>query len=367
MIIAPRPSRSGIALIIVLIVIVVLSTLAFGFAYSMKVETKLARNASFEPDLEWMARSAVERAKWILFLESVGPLAKSDSPIMRTFGGPGRTNDLVSTLPIKNVKHDLGEFDVTVVDLDRKININRAAGDKLLMQEALSFIGIEDGALTSTIIDSIIDWRDPDDNSGVSGAESSDYISQPNPGYPPYKAKNGPIDDMSELLMIRGVTPNIYWGSKASAFSTLRKKRTGFEEPVYSMGLMDIFTAISGGKVNFCTVDERVLQALPGIDAMFAAELIKHRKGFDGQDGTLDDVTDLNMLMQLMGVPTAAQGAPPGGDIGSIIRDQLTPRSLIFEVTVDARIGSIRKQYVALLRRNPGNPKDIQTLSMYSR
>jgi hypothetical protein len=263
------------------------------------------------------------------------------------------------------VPHDRGEFDVTVVDLDRKININRAAGDKLLMQEALSFIGIEDGALTSTIIDSIIDWRDPDDATGISGAETSDYTGSPNPGYPPYIAKNGPIDDMSELLMIRGVTPNIYWGSKAGTFSTLRKRRSGFEEPIYSIGMVDIFTAISGGRVNIFTVDERVLQALPGVDAIIAAELIKHRKGFDGVDGTIDDVTDMNMLLSLIGLPPSAQGAPPGTDLRTILQQQLTPKSLIFEVTVDARIGNIRKRYVALLRRN--GPKDIQTLSMYAR
>ena len=53
---APR----GIALIIVLISIVVLSVLATGFAYSMKVETRLARNANYDTELEWMGRSGVE-------------------------------------------------------------------------------------------------------------------------------------------------------------------------------------------------------------------------------------------------------------------------------------------------------------------
>ena len=348
-----RPSRSGIALIIVLIVIVVLSTLAFGFAYSMKVETKLARNASFEPDLEWMARSAVEWSKWVLSLESANNLP--DTRIMKILGGPGRTNDLVSTLSLKGNKHDLGEFDVSVIDLDRKININAVAGNKLVMQEALSLIGIEDGALTSTIIDSVIDWIDRDDANGVSGAESSDYTSTQNPGYPPYFAKNGPIDDMSEMLMIRGVTPNIYWGSKGGAFSTLRKRRSGFEEPIYNMGLVDIFTAISGGKVNGHTVDDNVLQALPGIDAILAGEIIKLRKGPDGQDGSLDDL-DINTVINLLPLPQEMKG---------MLMQQFVPRSMMWEVTVDARIGNIRKRYVAILRR--GGARDIQTLSMYAR
>ena len=40
--------RSGIALIIVMIIVVVFAVLAGGLSYSMKVETKLARNASWD-------------------------------------------------------------------------------------------------------------------------------------------------------------------------------------------------------------------------------------------------------------------------------------------------------------------------------
>ena len=45
-------SQTGIALVIVMISIFVLTMLAGGFAYSMKVETKLARNAYSEAELE---------------------------------------------------------------------------------------------------------------------------------------------------------------------------------------------------------------------------------------------------------------------------------------------------------------------------
>ena len=55
-----RPvSEGGIAMVIVMISIFVLSILAGGFAYSMKVETRLARNANSETELEWLGRSAI--------------------------------------------------------------------------------------------------------------------------------------------------------------------------------------------------------------------------------------------------------------------------------------------------------------------
>ena len=57
-----EPREHGIALVIVMISIFVLTILAGGFAYSMKVETRLARNANSETELEWLGRSG----KWVV-------------------------------------------------------------------------------------------------------------------------------------------------------------------------------------------------------------------------------------------------------------------------------------------------------------
>src|SRR5688572_3960288 len=91
-------TRSGIALILVLVMIVVLGSLASLFAYRMKVETKLARNASFEPDLELIARGGVQLAMWVIAQESGGPFGQVDSLKKYWAGGPGETNDYISMI-----------------------------------------------------------------------------------------------------------------------------------------------------------------------------------------------------------------------------------------------------------------------------
>src|SRR4051794_29680073 len=68
--------QSGIALIIVMLMTVVLMILAGGFAYTMKVETKLARNASVDTDMEWLGRSGLEMARYILAMEGNSPGAQ---------------------------------------------------------------------------------------------------------------------------------------------------------------------------------------------------------------------------------------------------------------------------------------------------
>ena len=64
--IALQQAPRGIALMIVMIAVFVLTLLAGAFAYSMKVETRLAMNANREASDLWLGRSGVEYARYIL-------------------------------------------------------------------------------------------------------------------------------------------------------------------------------------------------------------------------------------------------------------------------------------------------------------
>ena len=120
----------------------------------------------------------------------------------------------------------------------------------------------------SVIADSIQDWIDPDDNPRLAGAES-DYYQSLNP---PYYAKNAPIDDLSELLLVKGIAehPEIYWGGSATNHVPAAFQRklgfvnSPFQAANYPFGLKDIFTPLSTGRININTADANVLQMLPG-------------------------------------------------------------------------------------------------------
>src|SRR5215510_1571918 len=205
-----QSNRSGIALIIVLVVIVALGILAGGFAYSMKVEMTLARHASFSSALDWMGRSGVEVAKWVLGQEALGPMGQVDSLKAKWAGGPGETNSAVADVDLKHYTLGKGTLSIDIKDLDRKFNINVA--DEMVLRQALTLIGV-DAASFTTVVGSILDWRDPDDDPHMGGTESQTYEQQD----PPYLCKNGPFDDLSELLLIRGVTPAMYYGASGGA------------------------------------------------------------------------------------------------------------------------------------------------------
>lgn len=353
----PVQRSKGIALIIVMIVIVVLGVLAGGFAYSMKVETRLAQNGSFDTELEWMGRSGVELARYILSHSVNLPNEPWDSLNQKWAGGPRGTNDVLEGVSLENNDLGKGSFSVKITDMERKLNINVASEG--VLQQALMVVGV-DPAQTTTIIDSFLDWRDFDEDPHFSGAESEDYIANPNPGFAPYMAKNGPIDDISELLLIRGLTEEMYFGpaGRGRAQREFESPSFGSAHPVEvtgGVGLIDLFTPISAGTLNINTAAAAALQLIPGVDASLAQAIIATRAGLDGVEGTEDDVP-FRTPGELINVP----GMNPQFIQG--LQGILAVRSMTFEAVVEARIGQYRRQYVALLRRNATNPRDVQAL-----
>lgn len=87
-----------------------------------------------------------------------------------------------------------------LVELDRQLP---GTGRTLLM--ALP-------GMTEDVADAILDWLDADEEQRELGAEGDHYAGQ----NPPYLPHNGPIETVEELLLVRGVTPQLLFGMDAN-------------------------------------------------------------------------------------------------------------------------------------------------------
>ncbi len=350
-----NPASRGVALIVVLVAIFVLAALVGAFALFMKVETRLAMNANHETELIWLGRSGVERARWILAQQLTIASEPYDSLNQKWAGGPGTlaaSNSPLADVSLENYPLGNGTITLKITDLERKFNINMA--DERILEQALTLVGVDGGEIPG-ISSAILDWIDPDDIPHVNGAESDDYQAMD----PPYFAKNRPIDDLSELQLVRGITPDMYWGSASTnhapaAFQKVDHFGRPVEEPTYRIGLVDIFTPFSSGRINVNTASATTLQAIPGIDQNSAAQIIRLRSGPDGVDGTEDDTPFHNV-----------------GELAMAVNPQLMPmlsrycdvRSRTFDVEVDADIGGYKRTFHAILGR--ASARDVQVLSFY--
>lgn len=77
--------------------------------------------------------------------------------------------------------------------------------------------------MTEEIADAILDWLDPDDEPRPLGAEVDHYSGL----NPPYRPKNGPLDSVEELLLVRGITPELLIGADVNRNGTLDPQEGG--------------------------------------------------------------------------------------------------------------------------------------------
>ncbi|MFN7140455.1 MAG: general secretion pathway protein GspK [Limisphaerales bacterium] len=356
----------GIAMIIVMVVIVVLGILAGGFAYSMRVEMRLAQQANYDSDFEWLGRSGVELARCVLVEEfknrSVAGTAVDCLNQKWAGGSGGSSTNVLPDIFLEHVELGKGVVSIKIVDAERKININRIGTPPLLaltqrlLNQSMIYLGV-DPTEASTIVDSILDWVDQDNDPRISGTESSYYLQQD----PPYSAKNGPMDDITELLLVRGIrdNPAIFWGSNSTnynpgAFMNKDSWKRNQEVIDYPFGLNDLFTTISSGRVNVNTAPQHVLEVILQ-DPNLASMIITHRNGPDGQEGTDDDMP--------FKTPAEIGGILSGAVPAEFLNTVFAVNSQVFEVQVTCNIGGFTREYVALVNRL--NQRDVNILTMY--
>ncbi|HTI70457.1 MAG TPA: hypothetical protein VMF06_10855 [Candidatus Limnocylindria bacterium] len=358
-----QPKPRGVALIIVMLTVFAMAVIVGAFVYAMKVESTLAYRTESEGELQWVGRSGVEYAKWILALQKQVTGEEAFDGLNQFWaGGPGSTNALVNPLEgvsMKDVPLGEAKFSIEIEDADRYLNINRVIqGDPRSLDFLLTFCGASSGE-AADIAAALKDWVDRDSFQTPGGAESNDYYLTL---VPPYIAKDGPIDSLDELLKVKGVTPQIFWGPKAGAIAVKDRKMTlglgsySMSSLAGTVGLADVVRAISSGQVNVNTAPYPVLVAALNGEEGMARNIMDMRAGPDGVDGTLDDAPARNPgeIGRLMGGPAAGGGA--GG-----AQPQFTTISTYFEVHVDAQLGQSKRRYVALVQRL--STRDIRTLT----
>ena len=159
-----------------------------------------------------------------------------------------------------DIELENGTITYTIRDENGKISINSA--DKETLNKLLSYSGVKGKLDRDTISDSILDWIDPNKNHRINGAEDDYYRNQ----RPPYYAKNGKIETLSELLKIRGITEEIFYGSQ--------------EEGGEYKGIIQFLTVYNFPSANPNTASEEVLKILYSPEAV--EEILSNRaeKGY---------------------------------------------------------------------------------------
>ena len=249
-------NNRGIALITVILIVSILVAVAIELNRSSRAAIYDAANLSDGIKLTYIAKSG--------FYGAAALLANSNNNYVTL-------RDNWAHAEILSVQSQAlftdGSFIAIVEDEAGKIPLNKLAEDNSGIKDILIRLLSQpefglDKRKVDEIVDSIKDWIDADNSVTGYGAETSYYSSLD----PPYEAKNAPLDCIEELLMVKGITSEIFYGTK--------------EKP----GLARYVTADSEGAININTAPKIVLRSLAaGISAEAADKMDEYRRKDDSK------------------------------------------------------------------------------------
>jgi general secretion pathway protein K len=258
-----RLSDRGIALVMVLWVLMLLSVIVGEFCYSMKTQVNITANYKESTEAYYIALAGINNAIYNMVYQTVIPPpadgAQADEEAIEW-----RINT-----EIPPIDYAGGRVTVWIDNESGRTNINLADRDLLMLM--LSGVELEDEE-KEIIVDSILDWRDTDDLRRLHGAETEYYQSLPQP----YSAKNGPFDTVEELLLVRGVTPEIYYGG-------LERMVTVFPKiaPEQAKDRRKRKTDTDFNQLNINAVPLAMWASLPGMTEDMVAQIAEFRKEKD--------------------------------------------------------------------------------------
>jgi len=249
-----RPGDEGIILIVVLWVMTGLAVLTLSFSRESRVEIMTAGNARSMERAYYIARAGMENTIYRI-IQSRTSWADRARPT--AVGEPDQVD-----LGKVTGSFDGGFWRVNIQDESGKININTVSEQQL--DALIRAVGIEEPD-AGILVDSILDWRDADSISRANGAEEDYYKSLD----PPYMAKNGRFDAVEELLLIRGMTRDYFYG---------KPERMNDGTVEYKYGLSRFFTVYSTrDQINVNHAALPVLLSIPGMQYE-AARMIYERR-----------------------------------------------------------------------------------------
>lgn len=211
---------------------------------------------------------------------------------------------------------ELPDTDVsgTAENDETMVNKNREILNQIF---ASGIVSVESPEEARAIIDALIDWLDPDDEESEFGAESGYYRSLA----APYECRNGPVAEVAELLLVKGITPRLLYGEGDAP------------------GLADFITVHgSGGKLNINTAPVGVLRVL---NPLMTEELARMLDEFRRAEENRELLGDTGWYRNVPGFP---------GDIELPVA-VLSVASTVFQLKSEGRLDEQTRSMRAVVER----------------
>lgn len=230
--------KRGMVLLLVLSVMALFTIVAVEFSADQGLDIELAYNFRDSVQSQYIARSGIEAVSTLLAEddkeydsedEAWGEFPEYSLAASAYLDGPAFTGSIAD---------ECGKFDLNSLaatdEKDRGFAIEQFKRLFDLLEIDIATDELED------LAEAVRDWQDPEDDEGISGAEDAYYKSLD----VPYVCKDMPMDSPEEILLVKGMKPEYYYGAEGRE------------------GIRNYVTVGTGGKINLNTASDVVLKSL---------------------------------------------------------------------------------------------------------
>jgi len=215
----PINNKRGMALLITLAVITLLVATTVELNRQARATVFSSAAVRDRHRLAEMVASGVNAAMAMLVEDKKNTTADS---MQEDWADPDKVNSMLEAIPFED-----GKLEVKISDERSRIQVNalvnfpeghefnenqRQLWERLLRMAFLAYEHPDETDPVNTIINSLKDWLDAGDDdaiTGLSGAESDYYRDLD----PPISIRNGPLTHIKELLQVKGITPELFYGT----------------------------------------------------------------------------------------------------------------------------------------------------------
>ena len=306
----PRALASGMrqrgsALLAVLWLTAALSAIAFTVARTVRAETERTSTDIDALRTYYLATGSIDRA--LLWIEW-GPHRDANDKA-RFFENP---------MPILRFPYPTGEAITEIIPETAKLNINTATG---LEFTALAMILGAGPDQAQAIAQGILDWR-----SGTPGGSFTEFDRYYMTLTPSFRAAHASFQQIEELLLVRGVTPALFYGSYTPDAQGRLVPHAGLRDCLSVYG--------AAGVLDVNTVEPAVMQAI-GLAPEAAAGIVAMRNAMPIRD---------------MGQLSAFNSGPGFGRLGMVPASIATLRATARLRLPNGQMSDLRRSVSAMVK-----------------
>lgn len=272
--------RRGSVLVGVLWCLALLSVVVIGVLHTARMDLLVVKNYGDRIQAHYLAVAGIEKAKALLYQDTRERSRSGRHHSGQLYDAPEHFRDVAFGRGQFRVfrrgrEDEGGGLQYGISDEESRLNVNVASAEELRKLYGM----------TPDVVTAIMEWRRGDNKSPSGGAELEYYASL----QPPSQPRNGPLQTVRELLMVRGVSRELLLGSDAHRnrlsgiegddreASSLDHWDSGWAELLTVDSSVKDVTASGGDRVNIQSADERSLTGVRGITPEIARAIVAYR------------------------------------------------------------------------------------------